>query len=159
MDSRAGEDWGFPVRVYLESVGCKLNQSEIETLGRAFVQAGHRLVQASEEADLCAANTCNVTHVADRKSRQLIRRLRRTNPTARLIVTGCYAEMAPQEVRAIGEVDLIVGNQDKERLVEIVGKLGNWETGKLVADLYAQCTNLPVYRSTDLGHTRAFVKI
>ncbi|MGA9348440.1 MAG: hypothetical protein WBW48_06505 [Anaerolineae bacterium] len=102
------------MRVYLESVGCKLNQSEIETLGCAFVQAGHRLVQASEEADLCVVNTCNVTHVADRKSRQLIRRLRRTNPTARLIVTGCYAEMAPQEVRAIGEVDLIVGNEDKE---------------------------------------------
>ena len=119
------------MRVYLESVGCKLNQSEIEALGRAFVQAGHRLVQASGEADLCVVNTCTVTHVADRKSRQLIHRLRRTNPTARLVVTGCYAEMSPQEVRAIGGVDLIVGNQDKERLVELAGKLGNWETGKL----------------------------
>jgi threonylcarbamoyladenosine tRNA methylthiotransferase MtaB len=140
-------------------VGCKLNQSEIEALGRGFVQAGHRLVQACEEADLCVVNTCTVTHVADRKSRQLIRRLRRANPTARLIVTGCYAEMSPQEIGAIDGVDLIVGNEDKERLVERAGKLVNWETGRMVANLYAQSTNLPVYQSTDLGHTRAFVKI
>jgi len=161
------------MRVYLESVGCKLNQSEIETLGRAFVRAGHQLVQASEEADLCVVNTCTVTHVADRKSRQLIRRLQRTNPTARLIVTGCYAEISPQEVRATGEVDLIVGNEDKERLVEIagklvdweIGKLGNWETGRLVnwSPVY-QSTNVPIYQSTNLpmyrlSHTRAFVKI
>jgi threonylcarbamoyladenosine tRNA methylthiotransferase MtaB len=154
MDSRAGEDWGFPVRVYLESVGCKLNQSEIDTLARGFVQAGYQVVQASEEADLCVVNTCTVTQAADSKSRKLIRQLRRTNPTAYLIVTGCYAEMSPQEVRAIGEVDLIVGNEDKERLV---GKLVNWETGRLVdwSPVY-QSTNLPGYR---LGHTRAFVKI
>jgi len=161
------------MRVYLESVGCKLNQSEIEALGRAFVQAGHRLVQASGEADLCVVNTCTVTHVADRKSRQLIRRLRRTNPTARLVVTGCYAEMSPQEVRATGGVDLIVGNQDKERLVELAGKLGNWETGKLGnwetgrlvdwSPVY-QSTDVPIYQSTNLpmyrlSHNRAFVKI
>ena len=71
------------MRVYLERVGCKLNQSEIEALARGFVRAGYQLAQASEEADLCVVNTCTVTQVADRKSRQLIRRLRRANPTAR----------------------------------------------------------------------------
>ena len=163
------------MRVYLESVGCKLNQSEIEALARGFVQAGHQLAQASGDADLCVVNTCTVTHVADRKSRQLIRRLRRANPTARLVVTGCYAEMSPQEVRAIDGVDLIVDNQDKERLVELVGELVDWEAGESV-DSYTRkfvhselitnlripnlrvygSTNLPVYQ---LGHTRAFVKI
>jgi threonylcarbamoyladenosine tRNA methylthiotransferase MtaB len=136
------------VRVYLEKVGCKLNQSEIETLGRGFVQAGHRLVQASEEANLCVVNTCTVTQAADSKSRKVIRRLRRANPTARLVVTGCYAEMCPEEVEAIDGVDLIVGNEDKERLVELVGKLGNWETGGLVD-----------WETGRSGHTRAFVKI
>jgi threonylcarbamoyladenosine tRNA methylthiotransferase MtaB len=135
--------------VYLERVGCKLNQSEIEALGRGFVQAGHQLVQASEEADLCVINTCTVTQTADSKSRKLIRQLRRANPTARLIVTGCYAEMSPKEIGAIGGVGLIVGNEDKERLVEMVGKSVDW------SPVY-QSTDLPVYR---LGHTRAFVKI
>jgi len=159
------------VRVYLESVGCKLNQSEIEAVARGFVQAGHRVVQASEEADLCVVNTCTVTQVADKKSRQLIRRLRRANPMACLVVTGCYAEMSPQEIRAIDGVDLIVGNEDKERLVEIAGKLVNRETGKSVDSETRKLvnsgtglrihdyTNLRFYQSTDLGHTRAFVKI
>jgi threonylcarbamoyladenosine tRNA methylthiotransferase MtaB len=153
------------VRVYLERVGCKLNQSEIEALGRGFVQVGHQWVQACEEADLCVVNTCTVTQAADSKSRKLIRQLRRANPTARLVVTGCYAEMCPQEIEAIGGVDLIVGNEDKERLVEIAGKLVNWETGKsgTWSPIY-RFTDLPIYQSTDLpvyrlGHTRAFVKI
>jgi threonylcarbamoyladenosine tRNA methylthiotransferase MtaB len=132
------------MKVYLDSVGCKLNQSEIEALARGFMQAGHRLAQANEEADLCVINTCTVTQEADRKSRQLIRRLRRTNPTARLVVTGCYAEMCPQEIEAIGGVDLVVGNKDKERLVELVGNVKR-QTSNVKA--------LPVDR------TRAFVKI
>ena len=145
------------MRVYLESVGCKLNQSEIEALARGFVQAGYQLAQASEEADLCVVNTCTVTQVADKKSRQLIRRLRRANPTARLIVTGCYAEMCPQELKAIDEVDLIVGNQDKERLVELTEGLG-WESGSSKAPT----SNLQLPTSNfqfPMGHTRAFVKI
>jgi len=149
--------------VYLDSLGCKLNQSEIEALGRGFVQAGHRLVQASEEADLCVVNTCTVTQAADSKSRKLIRQLRRANPTAYLIVTGCYAEMCPQEVEAIGGVGLIVGNQDKEWLVEMVGEWVDSETRKLVnsgaGPRIHDYTNLRFYQSTDLSYTRAFVKI
>ncbi len=135
------------MRVYLDSLGCKLNQSEMETLARGFVQAGHQLAQASGDADLCVVNTCTVTHVADKKSRQLIRRLRRANPTAHLIVTGCYAEMSPQEIRAIDGVDLIVGNQDKERLVELIG------------NFKPQTLNFKNFRALPLRHTRAFVKI
>ena len=145
------------MRVYLESVGCKLNQSEIEALARGFVQAGHQLAQASGDADLCVVNTCTVTHVADKKSRQLIRRLRRANPTARLVVTGCYAEMCPQEVGAIDGVDLVVGNQDKERLVELAESLDR-ESGSSKAptsNLQLPTSNLQAL----LGHTRAFVKI
>ncbi len=139
------------MRVYLESVGCKLNQSEIEALARGFAQAGYRLARTSEEADLYVVNTCTVTQVADKKSRQLIRRLRRANPTACLIVTGCYAEMSPQEVRAIGEVDLIVGNEDKERLVELAESLGRESSGSKAP--------IPGFHALRLGHTRAFVKI
>ncbi len=145
------------MRVYLDSLGCKLNQSEIEALAHGFIQAGHRLVQASGDADLCVVNTCTVTHVADRKSRQLIRRLRRANPTARLIVTGCYAEMSPQEIRAIDGVDLIVDNEDKEHLVELAEGLG-WEgsgSRALALNLKPQTSNFKL----QMGHTRAFVNI
>ncbi len=136
------------MKVHLESVGCKLNQSEMQALARDFVQAGYRLAQASQEADLFVVNTCTVTQPADKKSRQLIRRLRRANPTARIIVTGCYAEMSPQELRAVDGIDLIVGNQDKERLVEMAGTLVDWETGRLVD-----------WETGKLGHIRAFIKI
>jgi len=139
-------------------VGCKLNQSEIKALARGFVQAGHHLVQASEEADLCVVNTCTVTQVADKKSRQLIRRLRRVNPTAHLIVTGCYAEMSPQEIGAIDGVDLIVGNHGKERLVELVGSLGreSYESEAPTRNSKLQTRNP---KALPLGHVRAFVKI
>ncbi len=132
------------MKVYLDSLGCKLNRSEIEALGRAFVQAGHQWVQSCEDADLCIVNTCTVTQAADHKSRKVIRRLRRANPTARLIVTGCYAEMCPQEIKAIGGVDLIVGNKDKERLVELVGGVKR---------------QTPSVKPWPRSHTRAFVKI
>ncbi len=145
------------MRVYLDSLGCKLNQSEIEALGRGFVQAGHHLVQTGEEADLCVINTCTVTHVADKKSRQLIRHLRRVNPTARLIVTGCYAEMSPQEIRAIDGVDLTVGNEDKEHLVELAESLERENSGSraLALNLKPETSNFKL----QMGHTRAFVKI
>jgi len=145
------------VRVYLDSLGCKLNQSEIEALAHCFVQAGHHLVQTGEEADLCVVNTCTVTQVADKKSRQLIRRLRRVNPTAHLIVTGCYAEMYPQEIRAIDGVDLIVGNDGKEHLVELAKSLERESSGSraLALNLKPETSNFKL----QMGHIRAFVKI
>jgi threonylcarbamoyladenosine tRNA methylthiotransferase MtaB len=145
------------VKVYLDSLGCKLNQSEIEAWAGDFVQAGHRLAHASEDADLCVVNTCTVTHVADRKSRQLIRRLRRGNPTGRLIVTGCYAEMFPQDIAAIDGVDLIVGNEDKEQLVELAESLEQESSGSRapVLDLQPETSSFQL----QMGHTRAFVKI
>jgi len=103
------------VRVYLESLGCKLNQSEMETLARQFVAAGHELVASAEAADLCVLNTCTVTHIAARKSRQATHRLRRLNPDAYLVVTGCYAELASEPF----EADLVVGNEDKARLFDL----------------------------------------
>jgi len=133
------------MNVYLESLGCKLNQSEIETLARRFVEAGHRLAASPQAADLCVLNSCAVTHIAARKSRQAVRRLRRANAGARVIVTGCYAEVAPQELDA----DLVVGNMDKESLVErVLG--GDYREPSRLSTL---APALPQSRS------RAFVKI
>jgi len=133
------------VKVYLASLGCKLNQSEIEALAREFIAVGHQVVGASDEAALCVVNTCTVTHIAARKSRQLIRRLHRANPQARIIVTGCYAEMSPEEIEGIEGVDLVVGNEDKERLVGMVGG--------------ARVSPSPIPYPLFPNRTRAFVKI
>ena len=108
------------MKVYLQSLGCKLNQSELASLACQFVQAGHTVVDTVGETDLCVLNTCAVTHTTVGKSRQAIRRLRRANAEARLAVTGCYAQMGSLEIPELGSVDLIVGNEDKEHLVERV---------------------------------------
>ena len=79
------------MRVYLETTGCRLNQSEIETLARQFQRAGHTIVESADEADLCVVNTCAVTREATRSSRNMIRRLHRNNEGARIVATGCYA--------------------------------------------------------------------
>jgi threonylcarbamoyladenosine tRNA methylthiotransferase MtaB len=134
------------MKIYLESLGCKLNQSEIETLARYFIARGHQIVAAPEEANVCVLNSCAVTHVAARKSRQAARRLRRCNPTARLAVTGCYAQVSPADLAA----DAIVSNADKDRLVDRL--LGQ---GRPVASSlsFLPLSSLPQSRS------RAFVKI
>ncbi len=124
-----------------------MNQSEMETLARRFNQAGCQLVGRGEEADLCLLNTCAVTHVAARKSRQALRRLRRAHPSARLVVTGCYAE-----VNAIEGADQVIGNSDKERLVELV--LGTEEQAAGLSSPHF-LFSIPIPH----GHTRAFVKI
>lgn len=134
------------MKIYLESLGCKLNQSEIETLARHFVARGHRVAATSEEADICVLNSCAVTHIAARKSRQAMRRLRRCNPAARIVVTGCYAQVTPTDLAA----DVIVGNADKDRLVErLLGKDSSLPSSLSLLPL----THLPQSR------TRAFVKI
>lgn len=134
------------MRVYLESLGCKLNQSEIEMLARRFAARGHQIVSNPQEASVCVLNSCTVTHVAARKSRQAVRRLRRCSPSARIVATGCYAHLAPEEL----DVDQIVDNAGKERLVDLL--LGEGP------DLPMPLPMLPP-RSLPQSRTRAFVKI
>jgi threonylcarbamoyladenosine tRNA methylthiotransferase MtaB len=102
------------MRIYVTSMGCKLNQSEMDRLALRMTEAGHQVVTTPADAELCILNTCAVTHVAAQKSRQALRRMHRQNPGARLIATGCYAELAPNEISRLPEVETVVGNRDKE---------------------------------------------
>src|SRR4030043_2418572 len=88
--------------IALDSLGCKLNQAEIQQLARQMEDSGYRLVDPSEKADIYILNTCSVTHIADRKSRHLLRLARRRNPSARLIAIGCYAHRAPRNLAPLG---------------------------------------------------------
>ena len=109
------------MRIYVSSLGCKLNQSEMDTLAARMAQGGHQVVASPAEADLCVLNTCAVTHVAAQKSRQALRRLHRENPQARLVATGCYAELTPTDLVDLPGVESVVGNQEKARLWETLG--------------------------------------
>jgi len=106
--------------VVLESLGCKLNQAELELLMEQFVAAGYGIGSDISEADVYLLNSCTVTHIADRKTRHLIRRAHRNNPDAVIIVTGCYAQRNPEELRAMSEVDCVVDNENKGQLLEKV---------------------------------------
>lgn len=106
--------------VAIDTLGCKLNQAESESLGRSLTDIGYTVVTPNESPSVYIINTCTVTHVADRKSRHLLRLARRRNPNAIIIATGCYAERAPQDLAQIPEVDLIIGNNDKVRLTDIL---------------------------------------
>ena len=119
-DDDAGSRRAGPVSVALQTVGCKLNQAETESLARKFLEAGFEVVSPSENAEVFLLNTCTVTHIADRKCRQYLRAFRRQNPGAFILVTGCYAERAPDELSQMREVDLVVSNADKDHIVEIV---------------------------------------
>ncbi|MGI6285256.1 tRNA (N(6)-L-threonylcarbamoyladenosine(37)-C(2))-methylthiotransferase MtaB [Neomoorella humiferrea] len=109
-------------RVALVSLGCKVNQNELEAMKHLFREAGYEIVPFSQKADVYVVHTCTVTHISDRKSRQYIRRARRANPDAVVAVTGCYAQVAPGEVMSIPGVDVIIGTRDRRQLVELVEK-------------------------------------
>jgi threonylcarbamoyladenosine tRNA methylthiotransferase MtaB len=111
-----------PPTVAIVTLGCKLNQADSDRLGEAFRRAGFLPVAEDAAADAVVVNTCTVTHVADRKSRQLLRRARRLNPRAVVAAVGCYPAVAPDEVRAMPEVDLVLGTRDKMAVVEQVAR-------------------------------------
>jgi threonylcarbamoyladenosine tRNA methylthiotransferase MtaB len=140
------------MQVRLESIGCRLNIGEIEAMARGLVAAGHRVVGPGTAAELCILNTCTVTAIASRKSRQLIRQLKRANPSAAVIVTGCDAELAPSEIADIG-VDLVVGNADKERLLDLA------EAGGLLDAPSADPDAQVLFEPGDATRTRAFLKV
>lgn len=141
------------MQVRLESIGCRLNIGEIEAMARELAAAGHRIVGPGTNADLCILNTCTVTAIASRKSRQLIRQLKRANPEAAVVVTGCDAELAPAEMKEIG-VDLVVGNTDKERLLELTEARGFLDRRPS-----ANPDEALLFEPGGPGRTRAFVKV
>ena len=106
-------------KVAIETLGCKLNQADSLKMGDEFSCAGFSLVDTESECDIYIINTCTVTHVADRKGRQSIRRAKRNNPDSIVIVTGCYAENDRNGLEKLTEVDLVVGNTQKSEIVNL----------------------------------------
>jgi len=107
-------------RIAIDVIGCKLNQAETEALARRFAKEGYLVVPKNDKADVYILNTCTVTSVADRKSRYLLKAARRRNPAALVVALGCYAQRVAGELENKEYVDLLVDNQQKENLVEII---------------------------------------
>ena len=142
------------------TLGCKVNQYETETMEGLFRQAGYRVVPFTESADVYIVNTCSVTMLGEKKSRQLVRRAQRQNEAALIAVTGCYAQLAPDVVGTLPGVRLIVGTQDRGRIVELVEEAAvRPDVLRDVGDIMAADTfeDIPLFAAPE--RTRAFLKI
>src|SRR4029450_11119182 len=109
-----------PLRASFHTLGCRLNQAETATISATFAAHGYTIVDAGAETDVHVINTCSVTEGAEAKCRQAIRAVLRRSPQAYVVVTGCYAQGGVEALRRIDGLDLIVGTEDKMRLVELV---------------------------------------
>ena len=143
------------MRVYLESLGCRLNYAEMAGLGRQLVEAGHQLTVSAGDADICVLNSCAVTGEAARKSRQLVRQLAQINPGVRLVVTGCYATLEGEATAALPNVDLVVSNARKDELLSLIA---SHAADPRIAPREPERLHLRP-DAAEPGRTRAFVKV
>ena len=155
-------------RAAFHNLGCKVNSYELDIMRQKMEKSGYSIVPFEEEADVYVINTCTVTNIADRKSRQMIHKAKKRNPDAVVIAVGCYVETDPERVGTDSAIDLAIGNNNKARIAELLdeflesigGSSRDRRTlgGRTMTDL----THRPQYEDMQLedpGHTRAFVKI
>tara|TARA_R110000782_G_scaffold86887_5_gene168322 strand:+ start:1550 stop:2827 length:1278 start_codon:yes stop_codon:yes gene_type:complete len=141
------------MQIHLKTLGCRLNEAELEFWAEGFQKKGHSVTQHADEADVLVVNTCAVTQEAVKKSRQIIRRTHRNNPQAKLIVSGCYASLDEKIQNDIPGIDLLIKNQQKDQLVEIALKELNSET---MSALSTEPGEASIFKR---GRNRAFIKI
>lgn len=149
------------MKVAFHTLGCKVNQYETEAMKEQFAARGHTIVEEDEPADIYVINTCTVTGLADRKSRQYIRKMKRVNPEAVIAVTGCYAQVSPDEVSAIEGVDIVAGTGEKRNMAAYVEEF--LQAGQTQCHVRAR-EELDRYESDGLvtsmeSRTRAYIKI
>ncbi|TCO80050.1 tRNA (N(6)-L-threonylcarbamoyladenosine(37)-C(2))-methylthiotransferase MtaB [Marinisporobacter balticus] len=146
-------------KVTFYTLGCKVNQYETEAMGEVFEKAGYEMVDHEEHADVYVINTCTVTNLGDRKSRQFIRRAKRKNPKAIIAVVGCYSQTAPKEVASIEGVNIILGTNDRNKIVEYVEKAAESKMINAVDDIMKIHEFEEMTIGEIKGKTRAYLKI
>ncbi len=140
--------------MYLSALGCRLNESELSTWKREFLQSGAQVASSASDADVVVVNTCAVTSEAVKKSRKLAAKLTKENPASQLVLTGCFAALEPEKAKAMTGAALIVANRDKDKLVQLSMEAFDATPAK------APQVSLPVLSRDELGHrTRAFIKV
>lgn len=149
-------------RVALHNLGCKVNSYEAEAMLKCLRDAGAEVVDWDSAADIYIINTCSVTNIADRKSRQMLHRARRKNPVAVVVAAGCYVQARAEELRLDTEVDILLGNNKKSKIVDILRDFkGREEHGEysFVSDMDRECSyeSMEISEREDKG--RAFIKV
>ncbi|MBK5273516.1 MAG: tRNA (N(6)-L-threonylcarbamoyladenosine(37)-C(2))-methylthiotransferase MtaB [Desulfuromonadales bacterium] len=140
-------------RVAIATLGCKTNQFESASMIEQFEQSGYRMVPFTQPADIYVVNSCTVTSKTDAETRRLIRRARRLNPEARIVATGCYAQVAPGDLERMPEVDSVLGNREKQDIISMV------ESGEnRISDISAEQTAGTLKLESFAEHTRAFLQ-
>ena len=146
------------MKVAFYTLGCKVNQYETEAMTELFKGKGYEITAYEAYADIYVINTCTVTGMSDRKSRQIIRRAKKTNPNAFVIVTGCYAQTAPGEILKIDGVNLVIGNEDKNNIVEIYEEHKDSLGVSCVQDIM-KIHNFSKMTVEDCDRVRAYIKV
>ncbi len=147
-------------KVALHTLGCKLNFSESSTIGNQFLKKGFEIVDFKQQSDIYVLNTCTVTENAEKECRQLVRRALKQNPNAFVIVTGCYAQLRPEEISEIEGVDLVLGSKEKFNLFNIVNDFQKKELACIYVSPTAELNDFGAAHSTDAdSRTRAYFKI
>lgn len=142
------------------SLGCKVNQYETNAMAQKFIENGYEVVEFDEFADVYIVNTCTVTNVADRKSRQMLRRAKEINNKSILVACGCYAQVAKEELKKIEEIDLIIGNNEKKDIISIIeNHIGENGTEEQVSDVMYKCEYVELGSTTYTEKTRAVIKV
>jgi threonylcarbamoyladenosine tRNA methylthiotransferase MtaB len=141
------------MQIHLKTLGCRLNEAELETWAENFQSKGHRIIDSPEHADLLVVNTCAVTQEAVKKSRQIIRRTHRNNPKAKLVVSGCYASLDKKIKQDIPGIDLLINNQQKDQLVDVTLEELDFETMPVLSTEPGEAS---IFKR---GRNRAFIKI
>ena len=145
-------------KVAFISLGCKVNQYETNAMSQEFIENGYEVVEFTDVADVYIVNTCTVTNIADRKSRQMLRRVKEINPEAVLVACGCYAQVGKDELEKIDDIDLIIGNNEKKDIVEIIENYQN-EKNAIISDVMHKKEYVEFGTTTYTEKTRAVVKI
>lgn len=142
------------------ALGCKVNQYESEAIAELFAEKGYEIVGIDEEADVYVINTCTVTNFGDKKSRQLIRKVKRQNENAIVAVVGCYAQTAPKELMEIAGVNLVIGTKDRAQIVEMVEQYDRANgVENHVSDIMKERVFEPLSIQKLANRTRAYLKI
>lgn len=147
-------------KVNFYTLGCKVNQYETNGMTQKFIDAGYEIVEMDEPSDICVVNTCTVTNMSDRKSRQVLRRMKEKNNNIIVVAVGCYAQVAKEELESYDEIDLVLGNNEKNAVVEYIEKYIN-EKHKIneVTDVMMQREFVDFGTVTYTEKTRAVIKV
>lgn len=147
------------MKVAFCSLGCKVNQYESDCYAKIFRDKGYEIGSFDEICDVYVVNTCSVTNIGDRKSRKMLRRAKKLNPSSIVVATGCYAQTRQEEIKKMSEVDLIIGTSDRHKIADMVEAVQRGENVDILRDILKEKYYEELEAEGEIERTRAYIKI